>query len=99
MMADQPVSPPHPNCCTGLFDQCGSQELACGLCCAGLAEEEDAAKDEDAVLDDAVIGKSIGDEKENVSVRALPAPKGWSAAEWLRHCISHIPYDNRCPFL
>ena len=86
--ADPPVSPQHQMCCIGLPDQCDSRELDCGMCCAGLEDEEDVARDEDAILEDVVVGKHAGDENKNASMHALPAPKGWSAAEWPLHCIS-----------
>ena len=98
MMDDQPVRPPCSPCCIGHPDRCIPREIVCGVCCAGLEDEEDVARNEDAVLDDVVIGLEPDDGKKHVHIRELPAPKGWSAREWLLHCISHIPYDNRCPF-
>ena len=70
----------------------------CGLCFAGLGVDEDVARDEDAVLDDVVVGTETDGGKNGVWLRELPAPKSMSAAEWRTHCISQIPYDDRCPF-
>ena len=97
-MDDEPVSPLCLTCAVDCNDQLFGQEGSCGLCCGGLETEQDVARDEDAVLDDVVIGFETDGNKSLQTLREIPAPKGWSAAQWRLHCICHLPYDPRCPF-
>ena len=97
---DDPVSPLCLPCNIDYLDGCLGREVACNmLCCGGLGHDEDIAEDDAAVLDDVVVGLEVEDGKIVHSLRELPAPKGMAAAERRLHRISHVPYDDRCPFL
>ena len=58
-MDDEPVSPLCLTCADDCNDQLFGHEGSCGLCCGGLEAEQDVARDEDAVLDDVVLGFEI----------------------------------------
>ena len=69
----------------------------CGVC-SPVYDDSDFATDGDADLEDVVIGYEGDGDKNVPAVRELPTPKGMSATEWRRHCISQTPYCDRCPF-
>ena len=73
----------------------------------GLAEDsaEDGEEQVDpkhAVLGDPIIGnEGILLDENGCGARTaatMPAPKGMTAAEWARHCVTHLPYCKDCPW-
>ena len=67
-----------------------------------VGEEEDRIDPKQAAVCERIIGKEdVLLDEHGFGARlpdVMPAPKGMTAAAWARHCITHLPYCDSCPW-
>ena len=67
----------------------------------GGVHEEEEVDHKEALFGDPIIGEAEQLEDENGPgarpANILPAPKEMTLAEWISHCVTHLPYHPGCP--
>ena len=64
----------------------------------GIDPEEDVVDvKRDAVFGDPICGKcAITEDELLLQPKQLPCPKEMTRDEFLRHCVTHLPYHHAC---
>jgi hypothetical protein len=64
---------------------------------AGAMAVDEAAEDEGEGPEEVIAGDDAAKEEEEARVpRTKKPPVGMTAAEWQRHCLTHLPYNPAC---
>ena len=69
--------------------------LCCPTTSRGEEDVDDDVREEDAVLDEPIVGKEPKAPEDGV--KALPKPREMTPKEFAEHCVKHIPYHEGCP--
>ena len=62
---------------------------------------EPTVQEKDILFGEPIVGHEVTLDANGEGARTatpMPCPKGMTPAAWAAHCISHLPYDNACPY-